>query len=145
MSNIQLWHGTDVPRDAPGARLDRSHSQLTRLALSSWVYGYLRANDVWLGRSKSEKAQLVEVRARAVGDDATGAHADDAISDAEKLLEIGRGDADRNSFVGKITHQPMDGCFRLNIDAAREVVEQQHPRSGLQTATKEHPLLVAPG
>ena len=113
---------------------------MKKLVFLSYVYATSGSVEARARRLSLSKSALGPV-----GDDATGAHADDAVSDAQKLLEIRRGDADRNSFVGKLTHQPMDRCLRLHIDAAREVVEKQHPRPCFQTAAKQNALLVAAG
>ena len=65
------------------------------------------------------------------------------MDDADQFARVGRIPDDADAFAGDLGDQRVDVALGADIDAARDVVEQQDGRLGQQPFLEQHLLLVA--
>ena len=78
-----------------------------------------------------------------IGDDAAVAQHDDAVAEAQHLLELGRDEEHRHAVLGEVDDELLDLGLGADVDAARRLVEDEQPGRGGEPAREQHLLLVA--
>ena len=128
--------------------LELEAAQLREAAGGWWRLGSHWTSSARTGASTGATAWLQQLllgggRAVDLGDDLALAHDQDARADADELLELGRDDEHAEAGLGEVGDQPVDLGLGRDVDAARRLVEQQHPAVAQQPAGEHHLLLVA--
>src|SRR4051794_17544990 len=86
-----------------------------------------------------------ELLARQFLVDATFAEDEDAVHELDVLVHLGREHHDRHTTLCEVGQQLVEIALGADVDTARGVVEQEHPRIRRQPAGHDHLLLVAAG
>ena len=96
-------------------------------------------------RDQAQHAVLGDLGARQRADDGAVTQDDDPVRALHDLLELGGDQDDRQPRFGQIADQALDLGLGADVDAARWIVEEQHPWLEAQDAGEQDLLLVAAG
>ena len=96
-------------------------------------------------RDQAQHAVLGDLGARQRADDGAIAQDDDPVRTLHDLLELRRDQNDRQPRFGQIADQALDLGLGADVDAARWIVEEQHPWLEAQDAGEQDLLLVSAG
>ena len=144
LSSVPAMHSSTSPTTGPKPCRRRSSAARGSRECEGWRRGVGAACQcvpvAWAISSSS-----VSCSAASVACETAGAHHRDAVAQADQLHQFGRDHDHGAALAGEPLDQEVDVALGADVDAARRLVEHDHPRLGLQHLRERELLLVAAG